>query len=484
MILKISNEQPFQVLAPSFIIGASQNGYSLQFSADGRNYTTLFTVGAGVERMVTGVAPDAYYKLLGNTGNVSINYVRDCCGGGGDTPVPPTPSGDSNVLKSVDDFPITAEYGDVISKAEEILIPNGSWSAYPTGVVNLNSTLSYTAPWSEDTVLLGLEWFQNHPRLKYTVDGTIIFTDNSYAEVFEEVHQGETKSYEYRGISDTSRTYPLTVDWSEEGKVRVYGLNDSTHRIQIEQTFKDPNPLIEYKYGMYEYVHYGEWAKVIDNTTGDNKILEIGYEYFPEDKGNLPIATVDSNGTIFKVEYSVEDKAVKVGDNILTEGVEATFGSSIYVFKVLWEKNIIRISSQYQYPVFTPEAGYGLTDVWRKVSDDTKADAADVAAGSGIPRWNKQGIVDGKAFDCNRYSLQINNSSYSSYMYYFGNTGNPVPRIYAPTDSGNDGQILVSKGVNTAPKWETMIKSVRITEDEYEALTEKDNNTLYLIVED
>lgn len=391
--------------------------------------------------------------------------------------------GSGDLLKSRNEFPETAEYGDVVSKAEEILIPSGSWSAYQTGTVNIDSTLSYTSLWSEDTVLLGLEWFGNHPRLKYTFDGTIILTDGNYAEVFEEVHQGETKSYEYRGISDSSKTYTLTVDWSTEGRVRVYGPTDYSHRIAIEQTFKDPKPSIEYKYGMYEYVHYGEWAKVIDNTTGDNKILEIGYEYLPEDKGNLPIATVNSNGTIFNVEYSVEDKAVKVGDNILTEGVEATFGSSIHVFKVLWENNIIRISSQYNYPTFTP-AEYTMLDFWRKISDDTKADAADVTAGSGIPHWNKQGIIDGKTTDCNRYSLQINNSSYSNYMYYFGNTGNPVPRIYAPIAAGTSGQVLVSGGDNVAPSWTSMIKSVRITEDEYEALAVKDNNTLYLIVEE
>lgn len=84
MLIKISSEQPFQIMASAFIIGASQSGYTLQFSADGTNYSDLFSVGAGVERMVTNVAANAYYKLRGNTSEVSVNYGKDCGGGGGE----------------------------------------------------------------------------------------------------------------------------------------------------------------------------------------------------------------------------------------------------------------------------------------------------------------------------------------------------------------------------------------------------------------
>lgn len=86
MVIKIQGEQPFQVLSTQFTIGPSSSGYDLYFSADGVNYTQLFTVGANVNRQVTQVAAGSYYKLVGNTGNVVVNWYGNCVvdsGGGG-----------------------------------------------------------------------------------------------------------------------------------------------------------------------------------------------------------------------------------------------------------------------------------------------------------------------------------------------------------------------------------------------------------------
>lgn len=86
MQIKITGEQPFQVLSTTFTIGPSTSGYDLYFSADGVNYTQLFTVGANVNRQVTQVAAGSYYKLVGNTGNVVVNWYGNCVvdsGGGG-----------------------------------------------------------------------------------------------------------------------------------------------------------------------------------------------------------------------------------------------------------------------------------------------------------------------------------------------------------------------------------------------------------------
>lgn len=97
MVIKISGEQPFQVLSTTFTIGPSTSGYDLYFSADGVNYTQLFTVSAGVNRQVTQVAAGSYYKLVGNTGNVTVNWYGNCVvdsgsGGGGGTYVLPVAS--------------------------------------------------------------------------------------------------------------------------------------------------------------------------------------------------------------------------------------------------------------------------------------------------------------------------------------------------------------------------------------------------------
>lgn len=90
MITKISGESPFQVLTSNFSISPSESGYQLEISADGVNYSPLFTVGAGVTRLVTGVAANSYYRLAGNTSDVVVNWQKSCGGddhggGGGGT---------------------------------------------------------------------------------------------------------------------------------------------------------------------------------------------------------------------------------------------------------------------------------------------------------------------------------------------------------------------------------------------------------------
>ena len=90
MIYKVSGETPFQVLSTTFSIGPSSSGYDLMASADGTNYSKLFTVGANVNRQVTQVAAGSYYKLSGNTDSaVTVNWFGNCVdgngGGGGGT---------------------------------------------------------------------------------------------------------------------------------------------------------------------------------------------------------------------------------------------------------------------------------------------------------------------------------------------------------------------------------------------------------------
>ena len=83
MITKVTGEQPFQVLTNNFSISPSNEGYTLQISADGVNYSNLFTVGAGTTRLVTGVAANSYYRLSGNQSQVSVNWMKTCVTEGG-----------------------------------------------------------------------------------------------------------------------------------------------------------------------------------------------------------------------------------------------------------------------------------------------------------------------------------------------------------------------------------------------------------------
>jgi hypothetical protein len=109
MITKITGEQPFQVLTNNFSISPSNEGYTLQISADGTNYSNLFTVGAGVTRLVTGVAANSYYRLSGNQSKVSINWMKTCVTEGG--------SGSGTELTPVTEFPLGAAEGTVVALA-------------------------------------------------------------------------------------------------------------------------------------------------------------------------------------------------------------------------------------------------------------------------------------------------------------------------------------------------------------------------------
>lgn len=82
MIYTIKGEQPIQILTDAFSIGPSSEGYVLQISSNGYDYSDLFSVGPNVTRMVTGVASGSYYRLKGNASEVDINWIKNCGGGG------------------------------------------------------------------------------------------------------------------------------------------------------------------------------------------------------------------------------------------------------------------------------------------------------------------------------------------------------------------------------------------------------------------
>ena len=111
MQYKITNEQPFQVLCSSFSISPSQQNYTLNISADGVNYSPLFTVASGQTRLVTGVASGSFYKLVGNQSQVTVNWVRSCnsSGSGG--------GGNAGELEPVSEFPLDAPEGTVVALA-------------------------------------------------------------------------------------------------------------------------------------------------------------------------------------------------------------------------------------------------------------------------------------------------------------------------------------------------------------------------------
>ena len=73
--IKITGEQPFQVLATSFAVSPSAEGYTLNYSANGVEYTAWEEATPANEVLVVnGVAKLMYFKLVGNASDLDINY--------------------------------------------------------------------------------------------------------------------------------------------------------------------------------------------------------------------------------------------------------------------------------------------------------------------------------------------------------------------------------------------------------------------------
>lgn len=102
---------------------------------------------------------------------------------------------------------------------------------------------------------------------------------------------------------------------------------------------------------------------------------------------------------------------------------------------------------------------------------------------NGIPKWNSKGQIIHQDATYQTKTIYFNTTGYSNNFTAVATSTNGPQRMFVPTQSGTEGQVLISAG-NAEPTWETLIKSVKITSDAYEALQTKDPNTLYCIVDE
>lgn len=75
MKLKINADEAFQVLSHSFGVSPSSSSYTLQYSADGKDFTDWEeTTPANENLFVINTPKYAYFKLKGNSGEVTVIY--------------------------------------------------------------------------------------------------------------------------------------------------------------------------------------------------------------------------------------------------------------------------------------------------------------------------------------------------------------------------------------------------------------------------
>lgn len=72
---KVTGEKAFQVEAHSFAVSPSAEGYTLNYSADGVNFTACEdSTAAGDNLAVVDFARGMYFKLVGNASEVTVTY--------------------------------------------------------------------------------------------------------------------------------------------------------------------------------------------------------------------------------------------------------------------------------------------------------------------------------------------------------------------------------------------------------------------------
>lgn len=69
----VENDEKFKALKNQFMVGPSQNGYTLAYSADGVNFTPYSdATPSGENLIVNGAVQYGWFKLSGNTGEVVV----------------------------------------------------------------------------------------------------------------------------------------------------------------------------------------------------------------------------------------------------------------------------------------------------------------------------------------------------------------------------------------------------------------------------
>lgn len=312
----ILNEQPFQVLTTAFSIGPSTTGYDLQISADGVNFTTLFSVPADTTRMITNVARGSTYRCLGNDGQIVVNWVRDCSdgeGGGGGTgpqgPMGPAgpqgpqgpagsgSTGDNHILKSVSEYPESADTGDVIAlnAAERpVFTQDPSREVYGGSINDFHDLIAANdnritiSTWDNEQQTDRTEWGWFH------LSGDSIYYYNYQGEIEVDVLSYITNDGEWVANNDF---YPL--HFYKDGNNLFFVINRGDWGDYIINGYGQDVDFVlpvEGSVGVFQY-DGNNWNKIGDGgETGDSHLLKSSLD-IPEDAELGDVFSIYTSGT-------------------------------------------------------------------------------------------------------------------------------------------------------------------------------------------
>lgn len=201
------------------------------------------------------------------------------------------------------------------------------------------------------------------------------------------------------------------------------------------------------------------------------------YLFFDLDNNQIVVYTTDTPDFSTEPTYVVNEGETKTWSN---------FGIGSGQFE--WQEGYFRFfNSNYNIPwnvCSTSITGEG----WEFI------DKQDMAIGSGVTNnniiaWDKEGRVIGKMGEVYMLNINVNTTGYTNSWGFYGSSSYSPSRMFVPTQSGTQGQVLQSAG-NGEPTWidkSAVTNGISFwtgTQDEYDALSEHNASTLYLIVED
>lgn len=505
MITKITGEAPFQVLTNNFSISPSNEGYTLQISADGENFSNLFTVAANTTRLVTGVAANSYYRLSGNQSEVVINWMKTCVTSGGGSGATYTAGDYISIANDVISVTGITPEDYMTSGDTETMIQEALSGFTPSGDMTQLQSVSELPQSAETGTVMALA-DSGVPYVGYWVDETRLAEDGE-----TEIPVKVFYFYLQENSTDPAYTGSTQVEIGRFSCLSDESAPLDTKIISFYYDEEGGNWKWHYRYENYDYEGDDDYENtpiddiihIIDPETGD-EIHNYGEmeEYEVENIGNAYRLVVGAY-IMSSTENGWYDYPL---DNTYIDPIEGA-GVGLYQYDgTNWNEagNGVIELTQAEYDAlsgqYASNTTYIITDAeainmddYAKQADLTtlsgnvgtalagKADKTNVTANTNstlFPTWNEQGVITGVKGSANDRRIKVNGSQFR----FFSSEGFDTPMIYAPTSTGTAGQPLLSNG-SGAPVWGTY-KFAFISQTDYDALTTKDSSTIYFITGD
>lgn len=390
MITTVINEAPFQVLTSSFSISPSTTGYDLEISADGINFSKLFTVSSNTTKLVTNVASGSYYKLKGNVGEVKINWRTSCNseGGGGDLSNYYTKSEtDAAIAEATENFVTSAETEQQISDA--IAASGGTSNPKVLKSIEVNDS-----DWSDEQVIEDYQLQVGDVVAINVIDPEGTFEHREYDDIPKTyINNSELKEISLAEFAETvqsNRNVPVLEFWF--GTSKVYGEGDC-YRCYWDDD--ENNWLIESTNGASTEGLYVEWSE------GDG-------QYFLYKNNNInakaPVATIvfvlenveyetDNENQVegWSVSSRLEDEReyfiTKVNDSLYVEGLGEIIDTQILQVHqdgdwlkkyVDWDNLDSRLTNDYYTKQEVNDAVADVVDTFSGITSGLTAELSEV----------------------------------------------------------------------------------------------------------